>query len=102
MDVVARVIWGIELDDPVYLWDVETSRCNIGTDQCARRRVAELEEAVCAGLLFEFAVEFEDGEVDVVEQLGVEFDAVAAAEEDDDFLLLVLLEEAEEQPEARV
>ena len=44
----------------------------------------------------------QDGNVNVVEQLRVVLDAVAAAEEDHDFLFQVLLQEREEQEKAAV
>ncbi len=67
-------------------------------------RVAELEEGVGALLLLLLAMEIEDGEINVVEQLGVVLDGVTAAEEDNNLLLLVLhrLEEREEQDETLV
>lgn len=38
------VIWGVVLDDPVHLRDVEPSSCHVSTQQDAGVGVAELEE----------------------------------------------------------
>lgn len=38
------VIWGVVLDDPVHLRDVQPSSRHVGTQQDARVSVAELEE----------------------------------------------------------
>ena len=47
-------------------------------------------------------VKVQDRNVDVIQQLGVVFDRVAAREENDDLLLHVLFEEGEEEEEAAV
>lgn len=51
VDVVARVIRRVELDDPVDLGDVESTRSHVRAEEDARGRVAELEEGVGALLL---------------------------------------------------
>lgn len=38
------VVWGVVLDDPVHLRDVQPSSCHVSTQQDPRVRVAELEE----------------------------------------------------------
>lgn len=68
------------------------------------RRVAKLKERVGPLLLLLLAVQVQHRAVNVVEQLGVVLDAVAAAEEDNDLLLLGLhfSQERKEQEEALV
>ena len=102
VDVVAGIIGRVELDDPVDSGDVETTSRNVRADEGALGGVAELEEGVGALLLLLLAVEIENLEVDVLEELGVVLDGVAGGEEDDDLLLLHLLEEGEEEKETLV
>ncbi|KAJ6438178.1 LOW QUALITY PROTEIN: acetyltransferase [Purpureocillium lavendulum] len=119
VDVVARVVRRVELDDEVDGGDlrnvsngmrcdtiggqshIKTTGGDIRADQNTMRRVAELEERVGALLLLLLAVQVQHRAVDVVEELGVVLDRVAAAEEDDDLLLLGLhaLQEREEEDE---
>lgn len=47
-------------------------------------------------------MQVQNGYVDIIEQLSMVFDRVAAAEENDDFLAEVLLEKREQQQEALV
>ncbi len=56
VDVVARVVWGVVLDDPVDARDVEPTRGDVCAEEDAGGGVAELEEGVCAFLLFLFAL----------------------------------------------
>lgn len=53
-------------------------------------RIAKLEECVGSLLLLLLAVKIEDRAINVVQQLRVVFNRVAAAEEDNDLLLLGL------------
>lgn len=57
MDVVPWVIGRVELDDPVYSRDVETSSGNVRAEQDTSGRIAELEESVGPFLLFLLALE---------------------------------------------
>jgi large-conductance mechanosensitive channel len=123
VDVVARVVWGVELDDPVDFGDVETT----GGDVCAEERalvsVAEFEERVCPFLLLLLALicvvrfvnrlrqrkqgekpymQVEHGDVDIVKQLAMVLHRLAAGEENDDLLLEVLAEKRKEEEEALV
>ena len=102
VNVVARIIRGVELDDPVDFGDVEAPRGNVCAEQDPGRRVAELEERVGSLLLLLLAVEVENGHVDVVQQLAVVLDTLAAREEDDDLLFEVLAEEREQEEESLV
>ena len=56
VDVVARVVGRVELDDPVNLGDVEAASGDVGAQEDAGRRVAELEERVGALLLLLLAL----------------------------------------------
>ncbi|TKW56812.1 hypothetical protein CTA1_6381 [Colletotrichum tanaceti] len=117
VDVVARVIGRVDLDDPVYCGDlgggigqgkderktyIQTTGGDVSADERALLGVAKLEKGVGPLLLLLLAVQVQHRQVDVVEQLGVVLDRVATAEEDNDLLLEVALEEREEQQEALV
>jgi hypothetical protein len=56
MDVVARVIWGVKLYDPVNAGDVQASCRDIGTEKDARFRIAKFKKGVCALHLLLFAL----------------------------------------------
>ena len=56
VDVVTGVIGRVELDDPVDAGNVESSSGDVGTEEDALLRVAELEEGVCPLLLFLLAL----------------------------------------------
>ena len=84
MDVVPRVIWWVNLQDPIHRRNIETSCCDIRADECAMCRIAEFKEGICSLLLLLLAVEREDGQVDVVEEVGVVVYGGAGGEEDDD------------------
>jgi len=72
---------------------VESSGSNVGTDEGTLLGVAEFEESIGALLLLLLAMKFQHRQVDVVEEFGVIFDAVAAGEENNDLFLQVPLEE---------
>lgn len=56
VDIIARVIWGVVLDDPVHAGDVQASRGYVCAQERAGLRVAELEEGRRALLLFLLAL----------------------------------------------
>jgi hypothetical protein len=93
VNVVTGIIRRIELDDPVDGGDIQTTSSNVGTDQGTLLGIAELEESVGALLLLLLSVKLENGEINVVQQLGVVLDTGAAGEEDNNLLLEVTLEE---------
>lgn len=107
MDVVTSVIWGIELNDEVdrrdlyvlaYTLDprhtmkayIESTSSDVSADEDALLSVAKLKEGIRSLLLLLLAMKIQHGAVDIVEQLGVIFDGIAAAEEDNHLLLLLL------------
>jgi hypothetical protein len=102
VNVVTGIIRRIELDDPVDGGDIQTTSSNVGTDQGTLLGIAELEESVGALLLLLLSVKLENREINVVQQLGVVLDTVAAGEEDNNLLLEVTLEEREEKQESLV
>lgn len=54
MDVVARVVWGVKLYDPVNPRNVQATCRDIRAEKDARFRIAKLEKSVCALLLLLF------------------------------------------------
>ncbi len=81
---------------------IQSSGRHVGTDQGALGGIAKFKKGVGPFLLLLLAVQVQHGQVDVVEQLGVVLDAVAAREEDDDLLLEVALEERKQQQKTLV
>jgi len=77
VDVVIGIIWGVVLDDPVNLWKVETTLCNISAQEDAIARLTEFKVGACALLLFLFSVNVLDWNVHIVQQVGVELHRVA-------------------------
>ncbi|KAI9881319.1 MAG: hypothetical protein M1823_006666 [Watsoniomyces obsoletus] len=102
VDVVLGVIRRVELDNKVHSRDIQASSSNVSADKNAVFGIAELEESVGPLLLFEIAVEFENREINVVEEFGMVFDTVATRAEDDDLLFRHLLEKREEQEKSLV
>jgi hypothetical protein len=99
VDVVIGIIGRVKLDDPVDLREVKTSLGDIRAEEDSCLSLAELEVGGCSFLLLLLAVDVLDWDVDVVEQVGVELDGVAAGHEDHNLLLEVLAEEGEEKLE---
>lgn len=100
VDVLARIIRGIELNNPINLGDIETAGRNVSRDEDSAIGVAKLEECGRTLLLFELAVQLENRDLNEVEEFSMELDAVARGHEDDDLLVEILLEEGEEQTKA--
>ncbi|EPY18733.1 ATP-dependent RNA helicase DDX18/HAS1, partial [Strigomonas culicis] len=100
VDVLHRVVRRVELDDPVHRRDVQAARGHVGREEHAAGRVAKLHVRRGALVLLLLPVEGDARGVDVVEQLAVEADAVAAAKKDNHLLLRVALHEVveHEQP----
>lgn len=81
MNVLLGVVWRVVLDDPVHRRNVQASRRNVGAEQHAGLGVDELEEDGGASLLLLLSVDAHDRDVDVIQQLRVELNRVAAREE---------------------
>ena len=75
------------LDDALDAVDVQAPGGDVGAQQHAALRLAELEEGRGALVLFLVAVDVHDLHVDVVEQLGMEFYRVARRKEHHHLLL---------------
>ena len=102
MDVRSRIIRRVKLHDVVDGGDIQATRGDIRADENTLGGVAEFEERVGALLLFHLAVQGQHGQVNVVQQLRVIFDRVAAGKENDELLLEVLLQEGKQEQEALV
>ena len=63
MDVVARIVWGVKLYDPVHARDVQTPCRDIGAEKDARFCVAKFKKCVRALLLLLFALQEYRGRV---------------------------------------
>lgn len=96
MDVVIGVIRRVELNYPVDFREIKTSLCDIGAEENASLRVTELEVGGGAFLLFLLAVNVLNRNVDVVEQVRVELDRVAARHEDHNLFVEVSPQESEQ------
>ena len=81
---------------------IKTTSSNISANQDAFFSIAKFEKGVGTLFLFLLAVQAEDGKIDIVEQLGVVFNARAAAKEDNNLLGCIAFEEGEEKEEALV
>jgi hypothetical protein len=57
VNVIARIVRGVELDDPVDLGDVETAGGDVGAEKDAGGSVAKLEEGVGSLLLLLLALQ---------------------------------------------
>lgn len=82
VDVLLGVVGGIVLHDPVHRGDVQSSRGHVRAQQDARSLLAELEKGCGALLLLLLAVDVHHLNVNVVQQLGVEFHRIARRKED--------------------
>lgn len=56
MDVITRIIRWVELNDPVYRWDIETSGGDVCAQEDTGRGVDEFKEGVGALLLLLLAL----------------------------------------------
>lgn len=61
VNVVSRIIRGVELHYIIDVWDVQPSSRHISTDEGARLRIAEFVVGVCTFLLLLFSVQVEAG-----------------------------------------
>lgn len=120
VDVVSGVIWGVELDNPVHRGDlncqnhilkvergkagtyIQSSCCNIGTDQGSLFSVTEFEKGVGPLLLLLLSMQLEHRQINVVKQFCVVFHTVTTREEHNNLFLEVPLEEREQEQEPLV
>lgn len=77
VDVIIRIIWGVVLDDPVNFREVKTSLSHISAKQDSGLSLTELKVSARSFLLFLLSVDVFDGDVDVVQQVGVKLDSIA-------------------------
>ena len=90
------------LDDPVDFGNVEPARSDVRTQQDSLLGVDKLEKGRCPLLLLLLSVDVEHGNVDIVQELRVELDAVAAAEKHHHLFVEVFLEKGEQEQESKV
>ena len=77
MYILLNIKWRIKLHNPINFGNIESSGGNIRAKQHSRLHLTELKESGGPFLLFLLAVDIHDAYIDVVEQIGVELDAVA-------------------------
>jgi hypothetical protein len=99
VDVIIRIIWGVVLDDPVNFREVKTSLSHIGAKQDSGLSLTELKVSARSFLLFLLSVDVFDGDVDVVQQVGVKLDSIAGRHKHHNFLLQVFAKESEQKLE---
>ena len=56
MDVVARVVWWIELYNPINLGNIQTASGDVGAKKDTSRRIAKFKESICPFLLLLFTL----------------------------------------------
>jgi len=99
MNVIIRIIWRVELHDPVDVREIKTTLSNIGAKKDASFTLTEFEIGRCSLRLLLLAVDVLDGNINVVEEVAIEFDSVTTRHEYHDLLLQVLSKESEEESE---
>jgi hypothetical protein len=99
MDVIIRIIWGVVLDNPVNFWKVKSTLGYIRAKQNTSFGLAKFEVGGGPFLLLLFTVDVLDGNIDVVEEIGVELHCIARRHEDHYLFLHVLAKESEQELE---
>ena len=99
VDIIIGIIGRVELNDPVNLGEIKASLSDICAQKDSCFSLTEFEVSGCSLLLLLLAMDVLDRDVDVVEQIRVELDRVAAGHENHDLLLHVLPQEGEEELE---
>jgi len=99
MDVVLGIIRGVVLDNPVYVGEVKASLSDVGAEQDAFLGLGELKVSGGSLLLLLLSVDVFDGDVDVVEQVRVKLDGVAARHENHYLFVDVFLQEGKQELE---
>ena len=101
MNIFSDIQRWIILNNPIDLRDIETSSSDVSTKQNALFHLTKFIECSRSFLLLLFSVDLEDIYIDVIEEIGVELDAVAGGKEYHYFLMLLFLftEECQQQSE---
>ena len=99
VNIVIWIIGRVKLDDPIDFREIKTTLRNISAQKNAFLSLTEFEIGRCTLLLFLFAVNVLHWNIDIIEQVRVELDRVAARHEDHDLFLEVLAEERVEELE---
>mmetsp|Transcript_1366 Transcript_1366/g.3192 ORF Transcript_1366/g.3192 Transcript_1366/m.3192 type:complete len:395 (-) Transcript_1366:568-1752(-) len=102
MDVFLGIVRWIELYDPIDRGDVQPPGRHVRAEEGSGGGFAKLEKGGGPLLLLLTSVYVHDGDVDVIEEFGVEFDRVAGGEEDHDFFVFIFLEKGEEEEETSI
>jgi hypothetical protein len=79
MNIFTRLVGRVKLDDYVYPWNVQTTSCNVRAHEDPAFSITELKKSGSTFLLFLLAMQTENGEVDVIEKIGIKFHRIAAA-----------------------
>lgn len=95
MDVVIRIIWWVELDNPVNFREVKTSLSDICAKKDTCIGLAEFKVSRSAFLLLLLSVNVLHLDVYIVEQIRIKLDSVARGHEYHYLLLEVLFQEGE-------
>ena len=91
MDIFLYVKRGVVLNNPINFRNVKTSRSDVSTEKYSLFEHIKFIKGERPFLLLLFAMNFHYINIDVVQEIRVEFDAVAGGEEDHHFLFLLLL-----------
>ena len=73
MNIIFRIIWGIILNDPINLGDIETSGGHVCTEQDSGFGVAKLKVGRGAFRLLLLPVNGHARNVDIVEELNIRY-----------------------------
>lgn len=91
MDVIFGIIGWVILNDPVNLWEVQTSLGDICTKEDASLSLTEFKVGRGSLLLFLFPMDVLNWDVNVVKKIRVELDCITTAHENHHLLLKVFL-----------
>lgn len=84
------------MDNPINVREVKTSLSNIGAEKNTRFSLGKFKVSSSSLLLLLLAMDVLHWNINVVKQVTVELDGVAAAHEDHNLLLHVLLQECKQ------
>ena len=100
MDVVLGIIWWIELDNPVNIWEVQASLGHVCAQENACLGLGELEIGGGSLLLLLLSMDVFDWNVNVIEQIAIKLDGVATGHENHDLLFHILPQESKKKLES--